>query len=103
MTVDLFSAQQQIELVISDIKKDIQAGITPDGQTKTSYTLFTGQPVQRIVDGYPNQISVHLDNNNITLDTVVADLRMPVFDVAVATNVRLRLYNGTTYMTVCLR
>ena len=95
MTADLFSAQQEIELVISAIKKDVQAGIPPDGQTKTSYTLFTGQPSQRIVDGYPNEISVHVDNNNITLDTIVADHIMPEFDVAVASNVLLRLYNGS--------
>ncbi len=80
------------------IKRDIQAGINPDGQSKQAYTLFQGQPAERTVDGYPNKISIHVDNNNLTLNTVVADSRMPEFDVATASNVRLRFYNGSSYL-----
>lgn len=84
ITFDLYGAQQEIEKAIIDIKKDIQADIAPNGQTKTSYTLFQNQPTQRIVEGYPNEISIHLNNNNLTLNTVIADSRMPDFDVATA-------------------
>ena len=97
ITFDLYGAQQEIEKVIIDIRKDIQAGVSPDGQTKTQYTLFQGQPAQRSVDGYPNEISIHFNNNNLTLNTVIADSRMPDFDVATASNVRLRFYNGNAY------
>ena len=95
ITFDLYSAQQEIEKVIIDIKNDIQAGVTPDGQSKLTYTLFNGQTAEREVDGYPNRISIHVGNNNLTLNTVIADSRMPLFPVASASNVRLRFYNGS--------
>jgi len=98
ITIDLYEAQQEIEKTIIDIRRDIQAGINPDGQTKQAYTLFRGQPAERVVDGYPTAISLHVDNSSLTLNTVVADSRMPEFDVATASNVRLRFYNGSSYL-----
>lgn len=97
MTSSLYAAQQQIEQVINDVKKSIQAGTNPEGQVKTSYTLFEGS-AQRSVYGYPNKISIYSGNNKITLNAVIADQRMPDFDVATASNVKIQFYNGSSYL-----
>ncbi len=96
MTEDLYSAQQNVEQRIASVKADIQSGTAPADQTRTSYVLFSGQASERTVYGYPNQIEVHVGNSAINLISVVADNRMPVFEVASLSNVGIQLSNGTT-------
>ena len=98
MTKDLYTAQQSAEQTITDVKTAIQNGTVPDGQTRTPYVLFHGQSFQRTVYGYPNQIGVHVGNTAINLNAVVADNRMPIFDVAIASNVNIVLSDGTNVL-----
>jgi uncharacterized protein YjdB/type II secretory pathway pseudopilin PulG len=99
ITADLYAAQQQVEQSISEIRQAIQDGTAPVGYTRTGYVLFSGQSNQRTIFGYPDKVEVHAGNAAISLSAVVADTRMPVFDVATATNVVLKMSDANGVRT----
>jgi hypothetical protein len=90
----LYEAKQEIEKTIFDIRRDITAGITR-GQTKQLITLSVADPAERVVDGYPTAISLHVDNS-CNMNTVV---QMPYAQNLMSPQHRMSLefYNGSTY------
>jgi len=90
ITEDVSSVQQKMELEISDVKKAVQSAATSQG--KTLYTLFTGAN-QRSVYGYPREFEVSIGNTSRMLFTIIADNRMPEFEVASA-SINIDFSNG---------
>lgn len=95
MTEDLYSAQQQIEVMINDTKATIRGGEEPDGLSRTYYTIFSGKSYSRTVGGYASNINVHSGNDRITLNAVVADSQLSAFPVADIEYARIRLANSS--------
>ena len=92
ITEEVFQAQQEMELQIEEVKTDIKSGHPPTAQT---YILFNGSH-QRTVKGYPREVIIknslgETGSNNNKIYTIVADERMPQFDVATATNATITL------------
>lgn len=90
-TEEAFQAQQNIELQIQEIKNQVLAGNTPLG--RQSYTLFEGTANQRTVQGYPRAALI---GSSGVIHTIVADFRMPVFQVATISNVGIDLWRGSS-------
>ncbi len=99
MTDDLFAAQQQMEIQISDVKQAIQNNNDLSERTKTSYKFFEGTAFAREVWGYPNVVDVHVGNNAITLKSIIADSKTTSFGVASISALKIGFYNGATALT----
>lgn len=98
-TKELMTAQQSIELEISEVKTTIKNGGTPIGGS--TYVLYEGETdFERNVDGYIRKISINnnpddLANNKKVLYTVVTD-NVNIYQVAEALNVSIDLYHSNT-------
>lgn len=95
ITRDTFRAQQEIELAIEEAKAEFKGGSTPGGDI-IEYTLFS-EPYQRTVKGYSKTVNINntpdgAGNSNRQIYTIIADTRVPDFEVATAENVAIKMY-----------
>ena len=97
-TEDVASAQQDIELQISDVKKAVQDNTEPEN--KTSYTLHLtdqhGNVYNRTVEGYPRALDASSGHAIITLFAIVADQKMPEYPVAEVDTFTLEFSDDST-------
>lgn len=88
ITKDVFKTQQNMELEIQSIKNKVLAGSMTEVPVK--YTLFEGI-YKREVKGYPREKIIL---NNRSIHTIVADIRMPEFEVAKVSDVVIDLWDS---------
>ncbi|TCT16901.1 prepilin-type N-terminal cleavage/methylation domain-containing protein [Natranaerovirga pectinivora] len=93
-TDEVFQSQQEIELQMQEVKNQVILGSTPAGQQ--SYIIFQGTPYQRSVKGYPREVYV---GSSGMIYTIVADTRMPEFEVATISNVGIDLRSGSNIIS----